>query len=46
MDELRVRFRAAMADAEVVFWRPQSSPAEMFRDLAAYADEHGTTWDR
>ncbi|MCF6379220.1 beta-eliminating lyase-related protein [Nocardioides KLBMP 9356] len=46
MDELRDRFRAASADAEVVFWRPQSSPAEMFRDLAAYAGEHGTTWDR
>lgn len=46
MSELHDRFRAAMAGAETIFWRPQSSPAEMFRDLAAHAEEHGTEWDR
>ncbi|HEV2798819.1 MAG TPA: beta-eliminating lyase-related protein [Nocardioides sp.] len=46
MDELHGRFRAAMAAADSIFWRPLSSPAEMFRDLAAYAEEHGTEWDR
>ena len=42
MSDLQDRFRAAMADADTIFWRPQSSPAEMFRELAAYAEEHGT----
>ena len=46
MGDLHDRFRAAMADADTIFWRPQSSPAEMFRGLAAYAEEHGTEWDR
>ncbi len=46
MSELHDRFRAAMAAADSIFWRPQSSPAEMFRELAAYAEEHGTEWDR
>ena len=46
MGELQDRLRAVMADADTIFWRPQSSPAEMFRDLATYAEEHGTEWDR
>ena len=46
MGDLQDRFREAMVDAETIFWRPQSSPAEMFRGLAAYAEEHGTEWDR
>jgi threonine aldolase len=46
MNALHDRFRAASATAEVIFWRPPSTPAAMFRDLAAYAEEHGIDWDR
>ncbi|RYC03319.1 threonine aldolase family protein [Nocardioides zhouii] len=46
MNELLERFRAAQVTAESIFWRPVSSPAEMFRDLAAYAEEHDVAWDR
>ena len=46
MSDLTDRFRAAQASAESIFWRPQSTPAAMFRDLAAYAEEHGIEWDR
>ena len=46
MSDLHDRFRAAQATAESIFWRPQSSPAAMFRDLAAYAEEHEVEWDR
>ncbi len=46
MTELHDRFRAASATAESIFWRPPSTPAAMFRDLAAYAEEHDVEWDR
>lgn len=45
-DELLARFRAVSASAETVFWRPAGSPAQMFRDLAAFAEEHDLAWDR
>ena len=40
MNDLHDRFRAAQATAKAIFWRPQSTPAAMFRNLAAYAEEH------
>ena len=46
MSDLHDRFRAAQATAESIFWRPPSTPAAMFRDLAAYAEEHDVAWDR
>jgi len=46
MADLHDRFRAAQATAETIFWRPPSSPAAMFRELAAYTEQHGTAWDR
>ena len=46
MSELRDRFRAASASAEAIFWRAPSTPAAMFGDLAAYAEEHDVAWDR
>jgi threonine aldolase len=46
VSELRDRFRAAAASAEAIFWRAPSTPAAMFRDLAAYAEEHDVAWDR
>ena len=46
MTELHDRFRAVSATAESIFWRPPSTPAAMFRDLAAYAEEHEVEWDR
>ena len=46
MTELHDRFRAASASAESIFWRPASTPAAMFRDLAAFAEEHAIEWDR
>ena len=46
MSELHDRFRAASASAEAIFHRPPSTPAAMFRDLAAYAEEHDLAWDR
>jgi threonine aldolase len=46
VSELHDRFRAAQASAEAIFWRPLSSPAAMFRDLAAFAEEHAIEWDR
>ncbi len=46
MSDLATRFRAASASAETIFWRPPSTPAAMFAELAAYADEHGVEWDR
>jgi len=44
--ELHERFRAASASADSIFWRPASTPAAMFRDLAAFAEEHAIEWDR
>lgn len=46
MSDLPERFRAASATAEWIFWRPPSTPAAMFRDLAAYAETHDLAWDR
>ena len=46
MGELHDRFRAAQATADSIFWRPLSTPADMFGELAAYAGEHGIEWDR
>ena len=46
MSDLHARFRAASASAESIFWRAPSTPAAMFRDLAAFADEHAVEWDR
>jgi threonine aldolase len=46
VNDVADRFRAASASAERIFWREPSTPAAMFRDLAAYAEEHGTEWDR
>ncbi|GAB3019596.1 threonine aldolase [Nocardioides flavus (ex Wang et al. 2016)] len=46
MSELHDRFRAASASAEAIFWRAPSTPAAMFRELAAYAEEHDVGWDR
>lgn len=46
LPDLPARFRAASATAEAVFWRAPGTPAEMFRDLAAFAEEHGIEWDR
>ncbi|MFC7363423.1 threonine aldolase family protein [Nocardioides astragali] len=46
MNDLPARFRAASASAEAIFWRPPSTPAEMFRDLATFAEEQGIEWDR
>jgi threonine aldolase len=46
VNDLPDRFRAASASAETIFWRPTSSPAAMFRDLAAFAEEHAIEWDR
>ena len=46
MSELQDRFRAASASAETIFWRAPSTPAAMFRNLAAYAEEHDVAWDR
>lgn len=46
MTELHDRFRAASATAEAVFWREPSTPAAMFRELAAFAEEHDVAWDR
>ena len=40
MSELHDRFRAAQASAEAIFWRAPATPAEMLRDLAAFAEEH------
>lgn len=45
-DELLARFRAAAASADWVFGRPPGTPAQMFRDLAAFAEEHDVAWDR
>ncbi|GAA5116689.1 beta-eliminating lyase-related protein [Alloalcanivorax gelatiniphagus] len=45
-DDVLERFRAASASAEWVFGRPPSTPAGMFRDLAAFAEEHDIAWDR
>ncbi|NYE38564.1 threonine aldolase [Nocardioides cavernae] len=45
-DELVARFRAVLATADGVFSRPPGSPAQVFRDLAAFADEHDLAWDR
>ena len=46
MNDLHARFRAAQASAESIFWRAPSTPAAMFRDLAAFAEEHEIEWDR
>lgn len=46
MSDLHDRFRAAAASAEAIFWRAPSTPAAMFRNLAAYAEEHDVAWDR
>ena len=46
MSDLPARFRAASASAESIFWRPPSTPAAMFRELAAFAEEHEIEWDR
>ncbi|MCW2736066.1 beta-eliminating lyase-related protein [Nocardioides sp.] len=46
MTEIHDRFRAAQATAEAIFWRAPSTPAAMFRDLAAFAEEHEVEWDR
>ena len=46
MGDIYERFRAASATAEWIFSRPPSTPAAMFRDLAAYAEEHDVAWDR
>jgi len=40
VSDLPARFRAASASAESIFWRPPSTPAAMFRELAAFAEEH------
>ena len=45
-DDLHARFRAACTTAESIFWRPASTPAAMFGELAAFAEEHGIEWDR
>jgi hypothetical protein len=45
MDDLGDRFRAASASAKAIFWRAPRAPAEMFRDLAAFAEEHGIERD-
>lgn len=46
MSDLPARFRAAQGSAESIFWRPPSTPAAMFRELASFADEHDLDWDR
>lgn len=46
MSDLPARFRAASASAEWIFSRPPSTPAAVFGDLAAFADEHEIGWDR
>ena len=46
MSELHDRFRAAQATAEVVFWRPSSTPAAALRELADFAEAHDIAWDR
>ena len=46
MSEVQDRFRAASGSAEAVFWRAPGRPADMFRDLAAFAEEHDLDWDR
>ena len=45
MTELHDRFRAASAGAEPVFWRAPETPAETFRALAAFAEEHAIERD-
>lgn len=45
MTELHDRFRAALAGAEPVFWRAQETPAETFRALSAFAEEHAIERD-
>ncbi|MDZ5661672.1 beta-eliminating lyase-related protein [Nocardioides sp. S-58] len=45
-DDVLARFRAASASADWVFGRAPSTPAAMFRDLAAFAEEHAVEWDR
>ncbi|RYB90035.1 threonine aldolase [Nocardioides oleivorans] len=45
MSDLADRFRAAAASAEAIFWRAPASPAETFRELAAFAEEHGVERD-
>ena len=45
-DELTARFRAAQQTGESIFWRPPSTPAAMFAELAAFAEEHEIEWDR
>ncbi len=45
MSDLPARFRAAQASAEAIFWRAPATPAAMFRDLAAFAEEHGLDRD-
>lgn len=46
MSDLPTRFRAASASAESIFWRAPSTPAAMFGELAAFAEEHDLEWDR
>lgn len=46
MNDVLDRFRAASASAEVIFWRPSSTPASMLRELADFAEEHDLAWDR
>ena len=46
MSDLPARFRAAQESAESIFWRPPSTPAAMFRELATFAEEHDLDWDR
>ncbi|GAA1933007.1 threonine aldolase family protein [Nocardioides hwasunensis] len=43
--DLTARFRAASASAQTVFWRAPVTPAAMFHDLAAFAEEHGIERD-
>ncbi|SEC89793.1 Threonine aldolase [Nocardioides exalbidus] len=45
MTDLAVRFREASAAAEAIFWRAPASPAETFRALADFAEEHGIERD-
>ncbi|WP_210503966.1 threonine aldolase family protein [Nocardioides xinjiangensis] len=45
-DDLGARLRAASASAEAIFWRAPGTPAGMFRDLAAFAEQHDIAWDR
>ncbi len=46
MGDLAARFRAASASAETIFWRAPSTPAAVFRELAAFAEDNDVEWDR